>query len=315
MKRAIILAGLLVASAGTARSAIVYLKDGGHLDGTLVSSTGSTLILDTAQGRVSVDMNRVQNVDYGSAPAAAPAPAAAAPLPPAAPQQEEYRGYRRRRFAWREDAPLAAGSQMLSVDFGLAAPLSNVQFDGTAGGGSASDGYTGPAFGLQYLYYTSPRAGWGVEFDFLNRGYADSTNLLPAYDSRVYGNSALLLGVVKYSLTDRGPLRPFVVLGAGAHETSTVVDAYPLRASGWPDTGTGETRRLIDGNSAGFAATVRLGLDFGFFNPSVFSLEAGWTGLTSGTYQATSQGNALGITGVTGALNYFTFTGRWGLAF
>ena len=56
-------------------------------------------------------------------------------------------------------------------------------------------------------------------------------------------------------------------------------------------------------------------MDFGFADPFVFSVEAGWTGLASATYSATPQGRARGISGVTGPLNYFTFAGRWGFDF
>ena len=306
--RGALLALSLVLAAGTARAAVVYLKEGGRLEGVLVSSTDAEIVLDTAQGRVRIDMNRVRNVDYaqGAAPAA---PSAAAP------PQDEERFVRRRRYAPAEETPFDERRQMLSADFGLAAPLSGVVFSGTAGGGSANNGDTGPAYGLQYLYLSSPRVGWGLEFHYYGRDAADAPNLLPSSDARVFGETALLLAVMKYSLTDRRAVRPYVLLGAGGHQTTTTIDARPLPGYSWSDTRTAETRRLVDASAAGLAASLRLGIDFGFVDPTVFSVEAGWTGLTSARYGATPQGTALGITGVTGPLNYFTLTARWGFSF
>ena len=306
--RRILIAFALALAAGTAQAAIVYLKEGGRLEGAVVSSTDVEVVLDTAQGRVRIGMDRIRNIDYAQGAPSAPAPAAEPP-------REEYRVVRRRRFAPAEEPAFEPPRQLLTFDFGLDTPLSGVGFNGTAGGGSGSNGGTGPAFGLQYIYESSSRVGWGLEFHDYERGAADSSNLLPSAETRVFGETLLLLGVVKCSLTDRGGVRPFALFGAGAHRTTTTIDAEPLPGFGWPDTRTGEARRLVDDSAVGFAASARLGLDFGFADPSVFSLEAGWTLLTSASYRATPQGQALGITGVTGPLNYFTFAGRWGFGF
>ncbi|MFI5348666.1 MAG: hypothetical protein ACHQ2Z_03910 [Elusimicrobiota bacterium] len=302
----IIFAFLLALGAGTAQGAIVYLKEGGRLEGALVSSTGAEVVLDTAQGRVRIDMDRVRDIDntQGGTSAAAPA---------AAPPPEEYRVLRRRRA--ESAAQSEDGRQRLSVDFGLAAPLSAAAFAGTAGGGSANNGVTGPGFGLQYLYNTSPRFGWGLEYDYYQRNVSESASLLPLSNAFVFGDTSLLFGVMKVALADRGPVRPFVLLGAGAYLNSLTINAHPQQGYAWSDTQTGETRTLVDDTALGLAATVRVGLDFGFYDPSVFSLEAGWTGMTSADYQATAQGRALGITGVSGPLNYFMFNGRWGFSF
>jgi hypothetical protein len=213
-----------------------------------------------------------------------------------------------------QDPSFDAGRQMLSIDFGLAAPLGGVSFSGTSGGGSANNGDMGSAFGVQYLYFSSPRVGWGAELHYYDRNTADSPSLLPSSDSHVFGDSLLVLGVMKLALTDRRTVRPYVLLGAGAHRSATAIDAHPSVGFVWSDTRTGETRRLVDDSAVGLAASVRLGLDFGFVDSSVFSLEAGWTGLASARYAATPAGQDLGITGVTGPLNYFTFTGRWGFS-
>lgn len=91
-----------------------------------------------------------------------------------------------------------------------------------------------------------------------------------------------------------------------------------MRPSGnWADTGTHETRRLIDDASWTPAASARLGvdLDVDALAPGVVTLEAGWTGLASARYGATPQGQKLGLGGISGPLNVVTFTARYGWRF
>jgi hypothetical protein len=170
-------------------------------------------------------------------------------------------------------------------------------------------------FGLQYLYHVSPRVAWGLEFHYLDREDADSASLVPSSEARVSGDSLVVLGVAKCSLTDRGYARPYVLFGAGADRTSTTIVAHPLPGFSWSDTGTAEPRTLVDDSAAGLAASIRLGIDFGSMGPGVFGLETGWTGLTNATYSATPQGRALGISGVSGSVSYYTFAARWGFDF
>jgi hypothetical protein len=302
MKGIVFIFLFLAAIAGETRAAIVYLKEGGRLEGTVVSYTDQAVELDTTQGRVRIAADRVKSVDYGQAKPAPSAP------PPAAERWE------RPRRARPEEPLFDPPQQALSIDFGLAAPLNDVNFS-AIGGGSASNGDVGPLIGFQYLYFTSPRVGWGGEFHYCARSTTDSPGLLASSDSHVFGDTLLLLGVMKYSLVERGSVRPYVLLGAGAHRTSTTIDARPMPGFAWSDTQTDERRRLVDDSATGFAGSARLGLDFGFADPGVFALEIGWTALGSASYGATPQGQALGLSQVRGPLNYFTFAGRWGWSF
>jgi hypothetical protein len=299
---------------GAAQAAIIYLKEGGQLEGTVVSSTDREVILDTSQGRVSIDLNRVARIDYaaGTAPAreAAPPPAPSVTVPP-----PEYRVRRWRRRPDYEEPPSGPRSHNLSFDVGGDAALNSVSLSGTSGGNTANDGDGGVLVGMQYLYRPSRQVALGLEFHYYDRSPTDSPNLLPSAESHVFGDSELLMGVVKFSLVDRGFARPFVLLGAGGARTSTTVNAHPQFGSAWSDTGTTETRTLVNDSAFGAAGSARFGVDFGFANPYVFSLEAGWTGVTSATYGATAQGQALGITGVRGPVNYFTFAARFGWDF
>ena len=292
-----------LAIAGTAaRADTVMLREGGRLEGKVISATDREVVLDSSAGRVRIDAGKVESIDYARGEAL---------TPPPAPAPSEYRVTRRPR---RQEPLFDPRQQAFSLDFGLAAPLTGVNFGGI-GGGSASNGDVGPLIGLQYLYFTSPRVGWGVEMNYYNRSATDSPNLLPNSFAHVFGDSLLLLGDLKYSLTDDGSVRPYVLLAAGTHRTTTTIDAHPISGFAWSDTMTDEPRRLVDSSTWGPAAAVRLGLDFGFADPAVFGLEAGWTGLWNAGYQPTGQGQALGLTAAPGMLNFFTLAGRWGWTF
>lgn len=287
---------------GSANAAVVLLKDGGRLEGSVLRQDDGVLVLETAQGTVSIPSDKVQSVDY----AAASTPTPAAPIPqPAAPP---------RRWRSEEEDLFGPLSQTLSIDFGLAAPLSDVNFS-PIGGGSAGNGDVGPLVGLQYLHDLRPGWAAGGELQYANRSATDSQALLPNADAHVFGDSLLLLGVLKYSLTDRRRARPFVLAGLGAGRTSTTIDARPDFGYSWSDTGTSERRRLIDGSAWGLASTVRLGVDFALRHAEILTVEAGWMGLSGASYPATAQGSLLGLSSVSASLDYFTLAARWGFRF
>ncbi len=300
-----ILLGMAMILAGSASAAIVILKDGGRLEGTVLRDSGGQLVLQTAQGTVSIPSANVQTIEYGEGgPAAAPVPAAPPePLPP-----------RRRRRRYSDEELFGAMSQNLSIDLGLAAPLSDINFSGI-GGGSASNGTVGPLIGVQYLHDISSRLAAGAELQYASRGATDSPGLLPNSEAHVFGDSVVLLALLKCFLADRGRARPFILVGIGADDTSTTVDAHPDFGFAWSDTGTAETRRLIDGSAWSLASTVRLGVDFDLRHADTLTLEAGWMGMSSASYGATGQGAALGLSGVSAALEYFTLAARWGFRF
>jgi hypothetical protein len=96
---------------------------------------------------------------------------------------------------------------------------------------------------------------------------------------------------------------------------SATVDVRP--SGNWANTGTHETRRLIDDSAWTPAASVRVGADVAFdaIRPGIVTFEAGWTGLASARYAATPQGQTQGLSGISGPLNIVSFTARYGWRF
>lgn len=297
MRRALrtLFAAFLAAAltAAPARAAVVHLRDGGRVEGVVVDAAPRGILVRTARGNERIDSARILRIDFEGA---APPPAYA---PPRERTEEELFGPRRHEF---------------SVEAGLTAPFSDVDF-GEIGGGSASDGDTGPLFGLQYLIDLAPRWSAGGEFRYAGRGATSSPGLLTNSNASVSGETLLFLGVLKYSLTERGFARPYVLAGAGAHLTSTIIDAAPAPGFAWSDTQTAEARRLVDDRLWGPAGTARIGLDLAVADPSVLTLELGWTMLDSARAAATARGRDLGLTGARGSLDLLTLAVRWGWRF
>ena len=283
----------LLLSSSAAHAAIVTTSDGGRLVGEIISSTANEVVLRIGSDQVRIGADKIQNIDYSQT-----APGATAPSPPAyrRPSNEELFGRQ---------------GDTLSFDFGLAIPLNTVNFH-QIGGGEANNGDVGPALGAQYLHEVAPRAALGVDVHWYYRSVTDSPDLLNASSSRVLGDTLLMMGALKYELTDHGSARPYLQLGAGAHRTSTTIYVRPDTGFTWSDTATSERRRIVDDAAWGAAFSARLGVDLAIAEPYVFSVEAGWTGLTSANYRATRQGAALGLSGVSGPLNFFTLAARMG---
>jgi opacity protein-like surface antigen len=286
---------LLAACAARAGAAVVALKDGSRLRGRVVGQTADGVELATPDGTLHIGLDRVLRVDYDeprAAPLLAWTPEGAAP---------EFQ------------PPSRDLRQMVSLGFGLIEPVSRIDFR-PIGGGSADNGDLGAGFGAQYVYFLAPRLGVGLDVDYLSRAGTLSERLFPRAAASVGGDTWLMLGILRCSLADRGSARPFILLGAGGGRTSETVDVRP---SVWADTGTHETRRLIDDSAWTPAASVRLGLDIGAaaFEPGLLTVEAGWTGLASARYGATPQGQALGLGGVSGPLNILSLTARYGWRF
>lgn len=288
---ALLLAACLAVPAG---AATVHLKDGRRLVGTVVSATARDLELFTGSGTTRIPTSDILRVDYEESAAPPAVPVAPAPA---------------RRLLYQEDR-----KQQLGIDLGLSIPTGDVDFS-AAGGGTASNGDVSASVGGHYLYFPTPRLGWGFGIEYLARGPTNSPGLLTAADSEVSGGSVALLGLLKAVLGRGDTVQPYALAGLGAARSWTVIDSQPRPGFVWSDTGTDEARRLVDGRAWTPAGTARLGLEFWPSSPGVFSLEAGWTAIGAANHGATAAGRAIGLSGVSGAIHIITVGGRWGWRF
>jgi len=286
-----------------AGAATIYMRDGSRVVGQVQHTGSGEVTVQTPQGVAHIPTSQIEHIDYAesAAPAAAPEPA---PVPPRV---------RRRRVSLRREAaePFA---QMLSFHAGFAVPYGSLDYS-PAGGVTQRNGDWGPFLGVQYLYQATPTWGWGLEFDWAHRSVDDSVDSLPNAETTAWGDSVFLLGLAKVRLLKTGWARPFIAAGAGVDRTSTHADATPNTGFVWGDTGTGETRRIIDDARWGAAVAARVGVDFIETPVHVFALELGWLHASNRSYNATFAGQGLGLVAARAPIDYLTFAGRWGFTF
>jgi len=293
---------LAVLLAAPLSAATIYLKDGTQVRGTVVSATANYVTVHTQDGATRrITSDKIARIDYAETPAPPPpSPAAAPPAP------SEWRRLQQTGFE--------STKQQVDIGLGFAAPLGSIDF-GSIGGGQGSNGDIGILVDGRYLYYRTPQLAFGAGIDFLHRSATDSTSLIQSADTNVWGNTVLLQALARYLFVDHGTTRPYIQAGLGPEHTSTFIDATPSPGFAWSDTNTAESRRLVDEGHWGLGGSVAVGLDFEFTAPSVFSLELGWTGVSSAKYAATPAGQALGLTDVSGGVSYITVAARWGWRF
>lgn len=299
--KTLLLSLTLLLAAVSSQAAVVYLKDGSQVKGTVVAATAGDIQLHTPNGSLTIPSERIQRIDYvESETRLAPAPE---PIP--APRQ------RARRLTYNNDV---TGNQYFSIVFGGAIPLSRVDFAST-GGGSDSNGDAGLLLGTQYLYSINSHWSTGLSLDFFTRSAGGSQSLLPLSETEVSGRTLLLMPTVKFAFVDRGYARPYFSAGLGGNRTSTVIDAQPNLGYAWSDTNTDEPRTLMDDTRWGLASSLRLGVDFQLMDPSIFSFELGWTRLANGNYSPTQAGKDVGLTSLSGQQDILTIGLRWGWRF
>lgn len=293
----------MASAAPPAAAAVVYLKDGSQVRGTIVSATARDVQLHTDSGTLRIDTEKISRIDY--AETAAPTGSVEPPDAELPPTPAGRRG---------PSEALGEPAQTFWFDFGLASPMSRLGPSST-GGTSARNGATGIRFGGEYLRAMSPQVDAGLSLHYFHRSAIDDYGLVPYGHSVISGDTLMPLAVVKYTLSKRGLARPYLLAGLGANYTSTVVDAEPVDGFSWSDTGTWEPRRLVDDSKWGLASRLALGIDFYHGDPTLVGLEIGWLGVHNDRYAGTPAGRDLGLDSVKGGLNALSVSIKWGLRF
>lgn len=168
--------------------------------------------------------------------------------------------------------------------------------------GSAS----GSAYGLRYLHSTTPYVAFGADVDFLRPADKNSDSLIANGRTSTSVDSSSLLGVVRLGPTDE-ILRPYFLLGVGMHFSTVKVEATPKPGFGWSDTGTTETRTLIDSGGRGVAIKIQGGADYAFTDNFLAGGFLAWNSVGSATYDSTDQAKALGVNSIKGSMSAITF--------
>jgi hypothetical protein len=197
--------------------------------------------------------------------------------------------------------PAAAHANDLDQDIELSG-LAGLYSSSSKISGNAADkvGKPGPLLGFRYVYNLDTWLGAGFQVDVAKPGAHDSTKLLTNNISttKLLTGEALVLGRVRFL---QNQFRPYVMLGLGVHSTSLRLDSKPAPGFFWNDTGTTETRTLVNSRKMGIAVAFEGGFDYHFTNTVSAGTFLAIHSAGKASYAATAAGTAAGLTGVKGS--------------
>jgi|GEM_PF-5337854 len=135
-------------------------------------------------------------------------------------------------------------------------PLSKVTILG-------QDYLTGPGYslGAQLLLRQSPHFYFGLEFERLTGGKNSSPTLKDIFADNADFDSAEIMAIERIS-TSEGKVRPYAIGGVGLEAATIRINGSPQAGHVWPDTGTTETRNLVNSFQRAPAFTFQIGFDY-----------------------------------------------------
>lgn len=208
----------------------------------------------------------------------------------------------------------------LSLNVGAGIPISNVDVSnvcsGGVCGGKEKAGSTGLSIGGQYLYNLREDIGIGVDVNYFGSGDKTSSTFIPRGESTLSSKMTTVLAVYKYTFTTKGAVWPYVIAGLGFGSSNLKVDAKPAAGFVWADTGTAETRSMMDSTKTVFASAIGLGMDIPINQRIALGGEVRWVGCGSANYDSTQAAKSgFGVNGVDGSLNQVLVTAKVGYKF
>lgn len=214
-------------------------------------------------------------------------------------------------FALPLKAEVQHGTQFVSVDAGLVLPRTELVLSGPA----EKIGAAGPKIGLQYLYHTTNNWALGTEFNYSARGKLASSKFLTNSDSEIEGTYLSALVLARYTFFAERTFHPFVVLGVGFASNKLKIVSTPASGFVWTDTGTSETRTMVDSTQTGLASTFGFGFDIETSDTGFFGVEFRGQAIGEATYDASSSAKNLGLGGFKGLMGDLVLSARLGKKF
>ena len=152
----------------------------------------------------------------------------------------------------------------------------------------------GGLIGGQFLYFTSDSVSVG--FDISHAGFDShlSNQLLTnrQTDSSASDTLGQFIGRLSFP---RGHFRPYIQGGFGGHYTRLDLKGHPINGTTWSDTGTIESRDLVDNGHAGLAISGAVGIHIYFTERFFIGAEYKRTALMGRRFDITNAGAREGL--------------------
>jgi len=160
-------------------------------------------------------------------------------------------------------ADYTKGTTMFQIYGGGAGLGGHYRFAGDRDEAQYADG--GGLIGGQFLYFfnDSPSLAAGVDISHAGFGDHNTFGLLANQYTSSSADSTMGAAVLRLSYP-KGPFRPYVQGGLGAHHTSLELKSTPVTGFAWSDTGTMEQRDLYDDGHLGLALEGAIGMHIYF---------------------------------------------------
>jgi|GEM_PF-2500579 len=296
---------------------ILVLRNGIVLRGAITTVAAESI-------GIRIPKTNVERIDSGASPGAAAsamglgygtsqstsAPQGQAAAPPA----DSWQARLRQRSA---EAAEPDRLDEFSAEAGGFLPLTRITIDGT-------DSLAGPgyAFGAQYLRRAggdllrqeNPSAAFGVGLERLSGGsHASSTLITNGFTTSQFDSTVLmLLGRLS---ADEGRYRLHLLGGLGLHWTNIQINSTPQPGFAWADTGTTETRSVVNSTKSAAALMLQPGFDAQVTDSVWVGAGLAYVFLGPATYDPSPQAQSLGATGGSVAISGFQFSANVNVQF
>lgn len=146
----------------------------------------------------------------------------------------------------------------------------------------------GVAAGARFLTRVAPALMLGGELQTLKPSERQSGVLIRNGYTNSKFESLLLLIEAKLMPRGKRRFRPYLMGGLGFHSTAMTIDTAPNTGFAWANTGTRETRKVVDTRKTAGALTLQAGADFPLSDRVVAGLSAAWYSLGKASYESTA---------------------------
>ena len=199
-------------------------------------------------------------------------------------------------------AETGKGSFQVAAFGGLG--FSSSKYDLGVTGGEEPVAKGGGAAGGQAIYFfrSQPALGIGIDGSYTHLNNRDTTDLVRGANATTHLNSTVIMVIGKLAYPT-GHVRPYVFGGLGTHRTTAFVSAQPFAPFTWTDTGTSESRVLLDETKTSLAVGYGLGLDVFFTDEFFTGLEYRGTFLAHKDFDETAGARSDGLSFKDGSLN------------
>lgn len=207
-------------------------------------------------------------------------------------------------------SPCIATVNQIEFNLGRGSPLSFIQ----AGGSSDRAGSRGTEWSADFLHQANPRLYWGLGGGQFRSNDNVSQTFVPNAISTLSARSSTILLLSRTDLSSGSKYVPYMIAGVGWTRHSMLIAAVP--ETSWADTGTSESRTLLEKSKDTLGYAYGLGLDYALTDALIIGVEARYQGSLKNTFDFSPAGVAItGQNNVQTSLNTFTASVKVGFKY